>query len=92
MSSSLSPQEQWELVKATTKEVIQKFGIKYVSWRKLTTHKYLERKRNRLLRSKPPTAILVHFLPKIDNMIQILQQELVDIASSESRRYLARKG
>jgi hypothetical protein len=43
--------------------------------------KHLERKRNRLLRYKPPTAILRKLLPKIDSMLQILQQELVDIAA-----------
>jgi exonuclease III len=80
MPTSLSTQEQWEEVKTATSSIIKQFGIKYVSWRKLSL-KHLERKRNRLLRSKPPTATLIHFLPKIDNMIHVLQQELVDIAS-----------
>lgn len=80
LPDSLSTQEQWESVKEVTKAVIKQFGIKYVSWRKLSL-KQLERKRNRLLRSKPPVATLVHFLPKIENMIHILQQELVDIAA-----------
>jgi endonuclease/exonuclease/phosphatase family metal-dependent hydrolase len=80
MSPDLSPQLQWEAVKQSTKQVIKSFGIKHVSWRKLTLRK-LEKKRNRLLRSKPPVAVLQQLLPKIDNMIHLLQQELVDVAA-----------
>ncbi|CEP15119.1 hypothetical protein [Parasitella parasitica] len=80
LTDSTSPQDQWELIKRTTKQVIKKFGVKHVNWRKQSI-KHLERKRNRLLRSKPPTAILLMSLPRIDTMIHTLQQELVDIAA-----------
>ncbi|KAI9249097.1 hypothetical protein EDC94DRAFT_330536 [Helicostylum pulchrum] len=80
MSPDLSPQLKWEAVKSTTKQIIKSFGTKYVSWRTLTLRE-LGRKRNRLLRSKPPVSILQLTLPKIDRMIYILQQELVDVAA-----------
>jgi hypothetical protein len=71
MPTSLSTQEQWEEVNTATTSVIKQFGIRYVSWHKLSL-KHLERKRNRLLRSKLPTATLIHFLPKVDNMTCVL--------------------
>ena len=80
MDTTISPQEQWERIKTTTKKVIKTFGIKYVNWRRVSI-KHLERKRNRLLRSKPPKSTLLFMLPRIDSMLQILQQELVDIAA-----------
>ncbi|SAL96865.1 hypothetical protein, partial, partial [Absidia glauca] len=78
LQENSSPQQQWEDIKRTTQQCIKSYGIKYVSWRR-TTLKHLQRKRNRLLRSKPPHAILMQFLPGMDSMIQSLQQELVDI-------------
>ncbi|KAK4518210.1 2-oxoisovalerate dehydrogenase subunit alpha, mitochondrial [Mucor velutinosus] len=54
--------------------------------------KHLERKRNRLLRSKPPIAILRILLPRIDSMLQILQQELVDIAALKAGDIWREKG
>lgn len=78
-----SPQQLWEKIKKTTKHCIKSFGIRHVSWRK-SSLKQLERKRNRLLRSKPPQATLLHFLPRIDSMISILQQEIVDIKAMKS--------
>lgn len=72
--------DQWEVLKKVTKKTIKSFGVKYVSWRQASL-RHLERKRNRLLRSKPPPATLVYFLPRLDSMISQLQQELVDISA-----------
>ncbi|KAG2229061.1 hypothetical protein INT48_005646 [Thamnidium elegans] len=80
MSSDLSSQLKWEAVKASTKQVIKYFGIKYVSWRTLTLRQ-LGIKRNRLLRSKHPLIVLQLTLPKIDKIIYSLQQELVDASA-----------
>ncbi|KAI9349940.1 hypothetical protein BD770DRAFT_413155 [Pilaira anomala] len=41
-------------------------------------------KRNNFLRSKPPIATRIMILPRIDNMIEALQQELVEIAALKS--------
>lgn len=90
-STESSPQQQWEDVKSATQQLIKSFGIQHVSWRR-TSLKYLERKRNRLLRSKPPPAILLHLLPNIDSMIHNLQQELVDIAALKSGTTWREKG
>ncbi|KAG1049853.1 hypothetical protein G6F43_007845 [Rhizopus delemar] len=79
-SGSLSPQDQWELVKTVAIKTVKTFGVKYVCWRQQSL-KYLQRKRNRLLRSKPPVATLEHFLPKIEKMIKMLQAELVEGAA-----------
>ncbi|GAN07262.1 hypothetical protein MAM1_0154c06757 [Mucor ambiguus] len=87
----MTPQDQWERIKLVTKKVIQKFGVKHVNWRRMSI-KHLERKRNRLLRSKPPITTLRILLPKIDSMLQILQQELVDIAALKAGDTWREKG
>ncbi|KAL9538397.1 hypothetical protein PS6_011569 [Mucor atramentarius] len=57
MDTNISPQEQWEMTKTATKRVIKNFRVKHVHWRRLSIN-YLERKQNRLLRSKPLKATL----------------------------------
>lgn len=81
ISKDLSPQLQWEAVKQTTKQVIKSFAIQYVSLRKLALRQ-LGRKRNCLLRSKPPIAVLQQLLSKIDTIIYSLQQTGARIYSS----------
>ncbi|KAK4515183.1 Glycerophosphocholine phosphodiesterase [Mucor velutinosus] len=91
MEVNMTPQDQWEHIKRITKKAIQKFGVKHVNWRRMSI-KHLERKRNRLLRSKPPIATLRILLPRIDSMLQILQQELVDIAALKAGDIWREKG
>jgi hypothetical protein len=57
---------------------------------KITTMK--ERKRNRLLRSKPPVATLQHFLPKLERMIHALQTELVEVSALKAGAVWREKG
>lgn len=80
MDMDMTLQDKWERIKRVTRKIIQKFGVKHVSWRRMSI-KHLERKRNRLLRSKPPKATFCILLPKIDSMLQTLQQELVETAA-----------
>ena len=70
--------DKWDKVKSTTKKVIRNYGYTYVDWRK-TTIKQLERKRNRILRGKPPLAIRTQLIEPIDRMLGKLQQELAII-------------
>ncbi|CEP07325.1 hypothetical protein [Parasitella parasitica] len=91
MDGDRTPQDQWEHIKRVTKKVIQRFGVKHVHWRTMSI-RHLERKRNRLLRSKPPKATLRMLLPRIDSMLQILQQELVDIAALKAGATWIEKG
>ncbi|KAK4517425.1 uncharacterized protein ATC70_000760 [Mucor velutinosus] len=91
MDVDMTPQEQWERIKLVTRKAIQKFGVKHVNWRRMSI-KHLERKRNRLLRSKPPKATLRILLPRIDSMLQILQQELVYIAALKAGDTWLEKG
>ena len=88
---TMNAQVLWEEVKKVTQKWIKLFGIKHVSWRK-SALKQLERKRNRFLRSKPPIATRLLILPKIDKMIDTLQQELVEIAALKSGVVWREKG
>ncbi|KAL7323947.1 hypothetical protein PS15p_210530 [Mucor circinelloides] len=91
MDTNISPQEQWEMTKTATKRVIKNFRVKHVHWRRLSIN-YLERKQNRLLRSKPLKATLRILLPRTDFMLQILQQELVDISALKAGDRWREKG
>ncbi|KAI8976884.1 hypothetical protein BDB01DRAFT_727106, partial [Pilobolus umbonatus] len=76
----LSDIQMWEKIKEETHTIVNNYGSTYVPWRKKTLHS-LQRKRNRILRTKPSPALRQLILPKIDKMIHKLQQEIVDIAS-----------
>ncbi|KAG1135537.1 hypothetical protein G6F37_012747 [Rhizopus arrhizus] len=79
----MSPQLQWEEVKSKAAKVIRHYSIEYVDWRTQSI-KALEKKRNRLLRTKPPPAVRLHLLPTIDQQLHKLQQELAEIAILKS--------
>ncbi|KAL0085529.1 Endonuclease/exonuclease/phosphatase, partial [Phycomyces blakesleeanus] len=74
------PQRQWEVVKATMIRTAKKFGGRYTTYRKKLL-KSLQSKRSRFLRSKPILAARLLLLPKYDQQIAAIQQELVDTAS-----------
>jgi hypothetical protein len=57
------------------KKMIRNYSYPYVDWRKKTI-KSLERKRNRILRDKPPLAVRTQL---IDRMLGKLQQEIATI-------------
>ncbi|KAI8364596.1 Endonuclease/exonuclease/phosphatase, partial [Blakeslea trispora] len=76
----VSPQLLWEQVKEATGNLAKKYGIKHTCWRTETLKK-LEKRKNRILRSKPPPAIRATVLPPLMKQIQQLQQELTDIAA-----------
>ena len=75
-----SVQDQWDMVKTEVGKVCRKYSRKYAEWRQqqLTA---LQRKRNRLLRSRPPISLLAEKLPILENQISALQAEIVDIAA-----------
>ncbi|EIE92063.1 hypothetical protein RO3G_16774 [Rhizopus delemar RA 99-880] len=79
----MSPQQQWEKVKSRTTKIIRSYSIDYVDWRTKTIIA-LEKKRNRLLRTRPPPAIKVQLIPPIDRQLATLQQELAEIAILKS--------
>ncbi|KAG0822606.1 hypothetical protein G6F19_011268 [Rhizopus arrhizus] len=76
----LSPEEKWDRIKLVTKKIIRNYGCSYVNWRK-STIRHLEKKRNRILRSKPPIAVRAQLIEPIDKLLGQLQQELVVISS-----------
>ncbi|KAG1606525.1 hypothetical protein G6F44_013851 [Rhizopus delemar] len=71
----MTAQEQWDYVKSEIRQFTQRYAIDYTNWRKKSI-KALQRKRNAFLRSRPPTAIRLHYLPVMDQQIESLQQEL----------------
>ncbi|KAG1163646.1 hypothetical protein G6F36_013832 [Rhizopus arrhizus] len=83
MDRTMSPQQQWEKVKSRTTKIIRSYSIDYVDWRTKTIIA-LEKKRNRLLRTRPPPAIKVQLIPPIDRQLATLQQELAEIAILKS--------
>ncbi|KAG0739794.1 hypothetical protein G6F16_011736 [Rhizopus arrhizus] len=83
VDTDMSPQLQWEEVKSKAAKVIRHYSIEYVDWRTQSI-KALEKKRNRLLRTKPPPAVRLHLLPTIDQQLHKLQQELAEIAILKS--------
>ncbi|KAI9032553.1 hypothetical protein CLU79DRAFT_693261, partial [Phycomyces nitens] len=74
------PQCQWEKVKATMIKTAKKFSGRYVAYRTKLL-KSLQSKRSRFLRSKPILAARLHLLPKYDQQIAAIQQEIVDTAA-----------
>ncbi|KAG1031569.1 hypothetical protein G6F25_012004 [Rhizopus arrhizus] len=76
--STLTPEEKWDKVKSTTKKVIRNYSYTYVDWR-TSTIRHLERKRNRILRGKPPMALRTQLITPIDKVLGRLQQELTTI-------------
>ncbi|KAG1451464.1 hypothetical protein G6F55_009177 [Rhizopus delemar] len=76
----MTAQEQWDYVKYEIRQFTQRYTIDYTNWCKKLI-KALQRKRNAFLRSRPPIAIRLHYLPVMDQQIESLQQELVDIAT-----------
>ncbi|KAG1447516.1 hypothetical protein G6F46_011395 [Rhizopus delemar] len=78
-----SPQQQWEEVKILTAKIIRSYSIDYVELRSQTI-KTLEKKRNRILRTKPSPAIRLQLIPPIDLQLQTLQKELAEVAILKS--------
>ncbi|KAG1136310.1 hypothetical protein G6F37_012114 [Rhizopus arrhizus] len=76
----LPPEEKWDRIKLVTKKVIHNYGCSYVNWRK-STIRHLEKKRNRILRSKPPIAVRAQLIEPIDKLLGQLQQEFAVISS-----------
>ena len=83
-TEGISPQLLWERIKKATGDIARKHGIKHTCWRKETL-KLLEKKKNRILRSKPPSGILATIILPLMKQIQQLQQELIDIAALKTK-------
>lgn len=71
---------KWEIIKEEAKQLIQKFGKQYVSWRTKTIS-LLQRKRNRILRSNSDLGTRKLLLENLDKTLGSLQQELAEIAA-----------
>ncbi|KAG1055818.1 hypothetical protein G6F43_002256 [Rhizopus delemar] len=78
-NSVLPPQGIWDLIKLKVKQFTKSFGRHYVDWRKQQILA-LQRKRQRLLRSPFPSAFLATHLPRVEQQIQVLQEEVTPIA------------
>jgi exonuclease III len=76
--SNMSPEDKWDQVKTATKKVIKNYGYSYVNWR-TETIRQLERKRNRILRTKPPLALRTQLTTPIDLQLGQLQKELSSV-------------
>lgn len=81
--STVDPQEQWDLLKLACQQYTQRFGRRYTPWRQKTLQR-LQRKRHRFLSGKPSSAFRQHILPKMEQQIHNLQQEIVDIAALQA--------
>ncbi|KAG1453240.1 hypothetical protein G6F46_009277 [Rhizopus delemar] len=86
-----TPQQQWEEVRILTAKIIRSYSIAYVEWQSQTI-KTLEKKRNRILRTKPSPAIRLQLIPPIDLQLQTLQKELAEIARLKSRIHWQENG
>ncbi|KAL0080417.1 hypothetical protein J3Q64DRAFT_1612896, partial [Phycomyces blakesleeanus] len=73
-------QRQWEVVKATMIRTTKKVGGCYTTYR-IKLLKSLQSKRSWFLQSKPILPACLLLLPKYDQQIAAIQQELVDTAS-----------
>jgi hypothetical protein len=67
-------------MKLHIQRLVKSFGSQYVCWR-LSTLKAFQRRRNKVLRTRPVQAILQLVLPPLDRLIHQLQQEVSDIAA-----------
>ncbi|RCH88123.1 hypothetical protein CU098_007626 [Rhizopus stolonifer] len=86
-----SPQERWEQVKVTTRKIIKSYSVSYNSWREQTSRR-LEKKRNRILRTKPPLAVKLQLISPLDTQIHKLQEEIAQIAILKSGIYWQENG
>ncbi|KAG0973755.1 hypothetical protein G6F29_012651 [Rhizopus arrhizus] len=90
-TSSEPPQELWDMVKTKVKHFTRKFGRQHVDWRKQQLMA-LQRKRQRLLKGKIPSSLLAIHLPRVEQQIQILQEEVTSIAILKAERTWREKG
>ncbi|KAG1229190.1 hypothetical protein G6F35_002156 [Rhizopus arrhizus] len=90
-SSELSPQDLWDMVKTRVKQFTRRFGRQHVDWRKQQIVA-LQRKRQRLLRGSFPTSLLAIHLPRVEQQIQTLQQEITSIAILKAERSWRERG
>ncbi|KAG1055512.1 hypothetical protein G6F43_002531 [Rhizopus delemar] len=90
-NSILSPQDLWDLVKLKVKQFTKSFGKHYGDWRKQQILA-LQRKRQRLLRSSFPPALLATHLLRVEQQIQALQQKVTSIAILKAERTYRERG
>jgi hypothetical protein len=90
-SSKSTPQNLWDMVKAGVKKFTRRFGRQKVDWRKQQIVA-LQRKRQRLLRGSFPTSLLAIHLPRVEQQIQTLQQEITSIAILKAERTWRERG
>ncbi|KAG1050126.1 hypothetical protein G6F43_007575 [Rhizopus delemar] len=90
-SSDLSPQDLWDMAKNRVKHFTRRFGRQHVDWRKQQIVA-LKRKRQRLLRGPFPSSLLATHLPRVEQQVQILQQEITSIAILKAERTWRERG
>ncbi|KAG1066376.1 hypothetical protein G6F57_018431 [Rhizopus arrhizus] len=79
------------MVKTRVKKFTRSFGRQKVDWRKQQIVA-LQRKRQRLLRGSFPTSLLAIHLPRVEQQIQTLQQEITSIAILKAERSWRERG
>ncbi|KAG1047406.1 hypothetical protein G6F43_010143 [Rhizopus delemar] len=90
-NSPLAPQDLWDLVKSQVQIFTRRLGRKRVDWRKQQIVA-LQKKRQRLLRGSLPTSLLAIHLPRVEQQIQTLQQEVSSIAILKAERHWRERG
>ncbi|KAG1340279.1 hypothetical protein G6F62_005474 [Rhizopus arrhizus] len=90
-SSKSTPQNLWDMVKTRVNKFTRRFGRQKVDWRKQQIVA-LQRKRQRLLRGSFPTSLLAIHLPRVEQQIQTLQQEITSIAILKAERTWRERG
>ncbi|KAG1455259.1 hypothetical protein G6F55_007172 [Rhizopus delemar] len=90
-SSDFSSQVLWDLVKDRVKQFTRRFGRQHVDWRKQQIVA-LQRKRQRLLRGPFPSSLLATHLPRVEQQIHNLQQEITSIAILKTERTWRERG
>ncbi|EIE76272.1 hypothetical protein RO3G_00976 [Rhizopus delemar RA 99-880] len=90
-NSILPPQDLWDLVKLKVKQFTKSFGKHYGDWRKQQILA-LQRKRQHLLRSSFPPALLATHLLRVEQQIQALQQKVTSITILKAERTYRERG
>lgn len=89
--SNTSPELQWDAIKRRTKRIIKQYGRKYVSWQK-NTIRFLEKRRNRILRTKPNSATRQQLIIPIDRVLHQLQEELTETQALKAGQFWREQG
>ena len=80
LDDTLSDGDKWDAIKLEAKNIIRKYGVKYVGWRQERI-KFLGKARNRWLRCLQDPLLRHQMVHPIDKELGELQEEIAEIAS-----------